>query len=92
MQHEGEKTGPENPNMGHSAFNMQHVTEIAGMQDLSAAKAYAMKVVNESTANAGNKAKLKSMISKSRSIAGLAQGMTNYILAHPSENLKMDRG
>jgi len=32
------------------------------------------------------------MIDRSKNVPHLLQGMTNYMLAHPSENLKVGRG
>jgi|GEM_PF-3842167 len=90
-QWELHKAGPEAPHKGSSAFNMDHVREVSEMKDHAAAKAHAHKIVDASTANAGNKAKLKQMINSSRNTAHLAQGMSNHILAHPSENLKVGR-
>lgn len=90
-QWELHKAGPEAPHKGSSAFNMDHVREVSGMKDHAAAKAHAHKIVEASTANAGNKAKLKTMINGSKNVAHLAQGMSNHILAHPSENLKVGR-
>lgn len=82
----------EKPDMGHSAFTMDHVKQVAGMRDHGAAKILAHAAVDASTANKANRAKLKNMINSSRNSAHLAQGMSNHILAHPSENLKVGRG
>ncbi len=90
-QWELHKAGAEAPHKGSSAFNMDHVREVSGMKDHAAAKAHAHKIVDASTANAGNKAKLKAMINGSKNVSHLAQGMSNHILAHPSENLKVGR-
>lgn len=72
------------PNMGHSSFTMDHVNAVVKMPHHEA-KAYAHNIVDTSTANPMNKAKMKMMIDKSRSSGHLAQGMSNHILAHPSE-------
>lgn len=75
------------PNMGHSVFHMDHVNQVIKMPH-GEAKKMAHKLVDESTANASNKAKIKTMINSSKSSSHLAQGMSNHILAHPSEGLK----
>jgi hypothetical protein len=80
---------PANTHMGHSVFNMEHVHEIMGTKDHAEAKAKAHSIVDASSANAGNKAKIKAMIDASKSPTTLAQGMSNHILAHPSEGLKV---
>ena len=84
--------GPENPHMGHSAFNMDHVKHITTLPDHRTAKDFAHSVVDKSSANPKNKAKLKQMINSSKDARHLAHGMSNHILAHPSENLKISRG
>ena len=68
---------------------MDHVRQVAGMTDHGAAKKMAHSVVDGSGATSQNKAKMKMMIDKSRTPAHLAQGMSNHILAHPSEGLKV---
>jgi hypothetical protein len=79
----------EKPKMGHSSFTNEHANHVATLKDHGAAKAYAHNVVETSTANPKNKAKMKMMIDKSKSPAHLSQGMYNHILAHPSEGLKV---
>lgn len=80
---------PKIPNRGHSVFTMDHVNEIAAMDDHGAAKKRAHEIVDGSSANSVNKAKIKMMINGSRNPAHLAQGMSNHILAHPSEGLRV---
>lgn len=76
-------------NMGHSSFTMDHVNEIANMKDHKAAKERAHSIVDKSTANPKNKVKMKTMINGSKNTNHLAQGMSNHVLAHPSEGLKV---
>lgn len=80
------------PHMGHSSFNMDHVKHVSGLKDHVEAKKYAHGVVESSSANPKNKAKMKSMIDGSKHVAHLATGMTNHMLAHPSEGLKVLKG
>lgn len=75
--------------MGHSSFTMDHVNQVAATKDHGAAKKIAHEAVDSSTANPKNKAKMKMMINSSRNTAHLAQGMSNHVLAHPSEGLKV---
>ena len=85
LKEELEKAAPK----GSSVFNMNHVHEVAGMKDHGAAKAHAHSIVDSSTANPKNKAQIKNMINSSKSPSHLAQGMSNHVLAHPSEGLKV---
>jgi hypothetical protein len=73
---------------GHSAFEMKDVNEIAALKDLKVAKVRALEIIAASKANDKNKAQMTRMIESSASVAKLVMGMTNHILAHPSENLK----
>jgi fructosamine-3-kinase len=45
--------------MGHSVFNMDHVNQVAAMTNLAEAKKFALDILNNSTANTSNKAKIK---------------------------------
>jgi hypothetical protein len=87
IQKAGEAVAPKS--MGHSSFTIDHVNQVATTKDHDAAKKIAHKAVDSSTANPKNKAKMKMMINSSRNTAHLAQGMSNYMLAHPSEGLKV---
>jgi hypothetical protein len=75
--------------MGHSVFNMDHVNQVAAMANLAEAKKFALDILNNSTANASNKAKIKKVIESSRSVVNLAVAMSNHLLAHPGEGLKV---
>lgn len=78
----------EDEGKGHSSFTMDHVNAVVKMPHREGQQ-YAHKIVEESTANPANKAKMKRMIIGSKSSAHLAQGMSNHILAHPSEGLRV---
>jgi hypothetical protein len=81
-----------NPHMGRSVFTMDHVNEVAAMKDHKAAKARAHEIVDASSANTKNRAKIKQMIDSSKDPSHLAMGMSNHTLAHPSEGLKVTKG
>lgn len=75
--------------MGSSVFSMDHVNQVATMTNLAEAKKFATNILENSTANAGNKAKIKKVIESSRTVLNLATAMSNHILAHPAEGLKV---
>ena len=75
--------------MGCSVFNMDHVRQVAVMTNLNEAKKFALDLLNNSTANATNKAKIKKIIESSRTVLNLATTMSNHLLAHPGEGLKV---
>lgn len=87
-----EKGAAPKVDMGHSVFMMDHVNQVAAMKDHAAAKELAHGVVDSSSANPKNKMKIKAMINSSKNPAHLAMGMSNHILAHPSEGLKVVKG
>lgn len=74
---------------GESVFTMDHVNHVVAMKNHDEAKNFAHGIVDASSANPKNKAKIKAMIHSSRSPAHLAQGMSNFILAHPQHGLKV---
>jgi len=74
---------------GHSVFTMDHVNDVAKMTDHSKAKQHVHNIVDASNAKEQNKKSIKSMIDKSRGVRDLVMGMSNHILAHPSEGLKV---
>lgn len=86
---EKKPTGQANPQMGYSVFNMDHVNEISTMKDHGAAKQRAHEILAGSTANDKNREQIKRMINSSRNSRHLATGMSNHILAHPAEGLKV---
>jgi len=77
------------PKKGHSSFTMDHVNAVAGMKDHAAAKKIAHEAIDSSTANDQNRKRMKMMVNGSKSSNHLAQGMSNHVLAHPSEGLKV---
>lgn len=79
------------PKMGASVFNMDHIKDVAAMKDHAAAKAHAHSIVDASSANDKNRAQIKRMIDTSKSPSHLATGMSNHMLAHPGEGLKVIR-
>jgi len=81
---------PENPHMGSSVFNMDNVNAITKM-DITSAKKYALDIIKASTANAKNKSNISAHVLRAKDVTSLALTMTNHILAHPSENLKVTR-
>lgn len=79
----------EKKDMGCSVFNMDHVRQVAVMTNLNEAKKFALDLLNNSTANATNKAKIKKIIESSRTVVNLTTTMSDHLLAHPGEELKV---
>lgn len=77
-----------NPNIKEkSMFTMDDV-HFATSRPLNQAQERLLQIVEASNANMSNKHKARKMIMGSRSSSRLAQGVANFILAHPSEGLK----
>lgn len=75
---------------GASVFTMDHVREIAATKDHDKAKSRAHAIVDsDKNIRQVNRAKIKNMIDSSKGSAHLASGMSNHILAHPGEGLKV---
>lgn len=91
-KHKLQKGAAPKIDVGHSVFTMDHVNQVAVMKDHAAAKELAHGVVDSSSANPKNKMKIKAMIDSSKNPAHLAQGMSNHILAHPGEGLRVIKG
>lgn len=73
-------------------FTMETVRAVLSMTDLEQAKQFVFSVVKESdTAQAKSIDKAHAMINKAKNIRDLGMNITNFILAHPSENLKTIR-
>lgn len=72
-----------------SIFNMTHVNEIMTMSYGEAVKHARSIVQNNKHAKATTKNKAFLMIQKSRSPHALAYAMSSWILAHPTEGLKV---
>lgn len=71
-----------------SMFSMDDVNRIIKMP-LDEAKAEALKIVQNSKANSTNKGKAVIAIGKAMTVVTIAKTMSNYILAHPSNDLKV---
>ncbi len=69
-------------------FSMEDLKVYEAM-DLKDAKEAALAKLAASTANASNKKQIADVISKSRTVGGLLISLSNHILAHPSEGLKV---
>lgn len=74
-----------------SIFNMEQVNTVANMRDLAQAKQFVRTVITEkksqvlqTTINRAN-----NLVVQSRSINQLSKGMADWILAHPSNGLKV---
>lgn len=73
-------------------FTMETVNEVLAMQSLEEAKQYTFNIVREAAkARSTNVDKANSMINKATSVKKLAMDIANFVLAHPSENLKTIR-
>lgn len=71
-------------------FTMADVKEVEKMNNITAAKAYAHeKVQRMPNAQLKNIEKAHRMIDKSRSVNELMFAMVGFIMAHPSEGLKV---
>lgn len=71
-----------------SMFTMDDCNAIQKME-LEEAKIFLRSIVQESTANSNNTAKARSMIDRAFSVRKLMLGVSNFIMAHPSERLKV---
>jgi len=83
--------GARNPKRGDPMFEPTHLRECATLSHEDAKKR-AHQVVNGANARPITKNRARLMIDRSKNVPHLLQGMTNYMLAHPSENLKVGRG
>ena len=71
-------------------FTMDDVLAVEKINDVNVAKMYVIQRVNEMpTAKSFNIHKAKAAITKARSITELMFTISNFILAHPSEHLKV---
>lgn len=72
-----------------SIFTMDHVNTVIKME-FTEAKRYALEIVmQDGGARDKTKAKAKQMIAKTKNTNNLAYAMSCWILAHPSEGLKV---
>jgi len=74
-------------------FTMATVTAVCAQKDLTAAREIAMADVTKmhGIATPENVAKATRMVEKARTVRNLGLDITNFLLAHPSENLKTIR-
>ena len=73
-------------------FTMDDVVAVEKIKDLAAAKAYAVERVEaQLNAKPANISKAKAHIAHAKSVVQLMMTLTNYVLAHPSEHLKVIR-
>jgi hypothetical protein len=73
-------------------FTMDDVREIEKMKTLTDAKYFAIgKVDLMPEATKENKHKARAAINKAKSVQGLMLTICNFVLAHPSEHLKVIR-
>lgn len=74
---------------GTSVFDMVFVEEVSKMTLPLAKEAVLMRIKTSKTMNAKNKANAEFSIRKAKTVNSLVFTMTNWILAHPSEGLKV---
>ena len=73
-------------------FSMDLINQINKIKDLNEAKQVANSAVNSfKNAKIENTRKALSMVGKCRTVNELVIGMSNFLLAHPSEGLKAIR-
>lgn len=79
--------------MATGFFTMDTVIAVCAEKDIVAARAIAMKDVEAMRLNArpANIEKATSMIEKAKTVNKLGLDITNFMFAHPSENLKTIR-
>jgi hypothetical protein len=70
-------------------FSVSHVHNALSANSHEEAKNAAKAAVNESSASDENKKKASAMINSSKNQRHLAQGISNFMLAHPSEGLRV---
>ena len=83
---------PEKPAIKTGFFTMETVKAVLTMNDLEEAKQFALCAVKQSeAARSTNVDKALAMINKAKTVRDLGINITNFMLAHPSENLKTIR-
>lgn len=76
--------------MKQGFFNMGVVNQVIAMTDLEGARSVAQQQVdNAKGATQKNITSATNVIKKAKSTKELAMALTNFLLAHPSENLKV---
>lgn len=72
-----------------SVFTMDQVNAVV-TKDLPSAKEYALGIIHSAdNIRTATKANAIRVINNARNVITLASAMSNWILAHPSENLKV---
>jgi hypothetical protein len=70
-------------------FTMDTVHAVLSHKDLVAAQTFLRSIVQEAkTARGENVRKAMNMVNNAKSVQSLGLAVTNFLLAHPSENLK----
>lgn len=78
--------------MNTGFFTMEDVYALVDMKTLDEAKAYALGKIKEMPeAKPENISKATAAVNKATSLVKLIQTVTNFVLAHPSEGLKVIR-
>ena len=67
---------------GQGIFDMGFINDISKIKDLTLAKSMAYEKIESTNAADENKAKAKSMVSRSATLSKLLFGMTNFSLSH----------
>jgi len=71
-------------------FTMEDARHIAGLKDLTEAKAYAMSRIDaQPRALPGNVEKARRAVEAAASVQRLTLSIGQFVLAHPSEGLKV---
>ena len=70
-------------------FTMDHVRLVCNCSDITTARQVALEAINaQEAAKQENVRKAIAMVNKSKTPNALGLAMSNFVLAHPSENLK----
>jgi hypothetical protein len=83
--------GARNPSKGDPMFEPHHLNEVAKLDHINGKKR-AHQIISGANARDITKNKARLMVDRSKNLSHLLNGMSNYMLAHPSENLKVGRG
>lgn len=67
---------------GQGIFDMEFINNISKIKDLTLAKSMAYEKIESTNATDENKAKAKTMVSKSATLSKLLFSMTNFSLSH----------
>ena len=67
---------------GQGIFDMDFIKSLEKERNLTTAKEAAFKKIDDSKATDDNKAKARTMVSRSATVIKLLHGMTNFSLSH----------